>query len=205
MPDTSAFPRTPLVPLQLPPHHWSPDGVTKQVSLSVGSLRGTAWGFSSFFHQLHPHWILQPAVVGIYLLGTGTLGWGAWCEAGTPRSQDIHPEFLSTTCGFSPFYISTLPTSLDGCGFSNSIVVRLPCNLISVSSEWRLFSWNFDVVVQRAKPCLHTWPSWPKSSTWCSYYFCFLSLITLLPSATLILNDLFYRNLSKFYFLASVV
>ena len=46
------------------------------VSLCVGALRGTAWGSRSFFHQLNPHWLLQSEVVGTYLPGTGTLGWG---------------------------------------------------------------------------------------------------------------------------------
>ena len=32
--------------------------------------------------------------MGIYFPGTGALGWGAWCGAGTP--QDSPPEFLST-------------------------------------------------------------------------------------------------------------
>ena len=50
-------------------------------------------------------------------------------------------EFLSTTHGYgtSPFCISAPPTSLNGCGFFNSVVVRLPFSLISDSSEWWLF------------------------------------------------------------------
>ena len=62
---------------------------------------------------------------------------GSWCGFGTPHSQDIPPEFLSTThgCGTSLACICDPPTSLDGCGFFNSIVVRLPFNSISNSSE----------------------------------------------------------------------
>ena len=41
--------------------------------------------------------------------------------------------------GTSPFHVSTCPTSLDGCRFFNSIVVRLPFNSISDDSEWWLF------------------------------------------------------------------
>ena len=43
---------------------------SEQVSSYVGSLRGTAWGSSSFFHQLNPHWFLQPEVLEAYLPGT---------------------------------------------------------------------------------------------------------------------------------------
>ena len=78
----------------------------------------------------------QPEVVRTYILGTETLDWGAWCEAGTLCSQDIPPEFLFTTCecGTSLFCICVPPTSLDECGLFNFIVVRLPFNLISDSS-----------------------------------------------------------------------
>ena len=38
-----------------------------------------------------------------------------------------------------PFCIWAPPTSLDGCGFFNPIVVRLPFNSIPDSSEWWLF------------------------------------------------------------------
>ena len=49
----------------------------------------------------------------------------------------LAPKFLSTTCGrgTSLFRVCTPPTSLDGCGFFNSIVVKLPFSLISDSSE----------------------------------------------------------------------
>ena len=38
----------------------------------------------------------------------------------------------------SLFHICAPPTSLDGCDFFDSIVVRLPFNLISDGSEWWL-------------------------------------------------------------------
>ena len=61
---------------------------------------------------------------------------GSWCGAGTPHFQDIIPEFLSTTqeCGTSLFHACSHPTSLGGCGFFNSVVVRLPFNSISNSA-----------------------------------------------------------------------
>ena len=83
--------------------------------------------------------VLQPEAVGTYLPGTGTLGWGAWCGAGTPCSRDTPPELLSTTHGTSLTQICGPPTSLDGCGILHSVVVRLPFNSISVSSERRWF------------------------------------------------------------------
>ena len=53
----------------------------------------------SFCLSLNPHWFLQPEVMGISLLGTETLGWGAWYGTETPRfsvgelcSQDILPN-----------------------------------------------------------------------------------------------------------------
>ena len=66
---------------------------SEQVSPCVCSLRGTAWGSRSFFHPLNPCWFLQLEVVGTYLSGTGTLGWGLWCGAGTPCSQESPPKF----------------------------------------------------------------------------------------------------------------
>ena len=119
------------------------------VSLSpcMGSLRRTAWDSRCFFYLLNPRWFLQPEIMGIYLPATGTLDWGAWCWAGTPRSQHIPPKFLFTThgCGASSFHNSTPSAHLDGCGFFNFIVVRLPFNTVSDSSEWWLF-YNLTVI-----------------------------------------------------------
>ena len=106
----------------------------------MGSLSGTAWGSRSFFHRLNLWWFVKPYVVGSYLAGTGTLGQWVWCVAGTPP-KDILPKSVSTTPGWgtSPFYFCAPPTSLDGCGFFNSVVVRLPFSLISDVPEWWLF------------------------------------------------------------------
>ena len=98
-------------------------------------------GLQQFLPLTQSLWFLQPEVVGTYLPGTGTLGWGTWCGAETPHSQDILSEFLFTTCecGTSLFCICVPPTSLDECGLFNFIVVRLPFNLISDVSEPWLF------------------------------------------------------------------
>ena len=155
-----------LVPFKLQPAAGAQrEWVWVGESVCVCSLRGTAWCSSSFFHWLNLCWCLQPEVVGTYLPGTGTLGWGAWCRVGTPCSQDNPPECLSTTHGVrdQPVRICTPPTSLDECGFFNSIVFRLLLNSVSDGSKWW---WFFILVVIlmwlcRGEPCLPMLPSWP--------------------------------------------
>ena len=48
-------------------------------------------------------------------------------------------KFFPHGCGASPFHICAPSTSLDGCGFFNSVVVTLPFNSISDIYEWWLF------------------------------------------------------------------
>ena len=108
-------------------------------------VKETTWGARSFFHWLSQHWFLKPEAVETYLPGTGIMGWGTWCGAGTPQSWDIPPEFLSTIRGWgtSLFCVCAPPTSLDGCGFFNSVVVTLPLSSISDSFE----RWFFYILV----------------------------------------------------------
>ena len=111
--------------------------------------------------------------MGTFLPGTEIPNCMAWYGARTPCSEDIPPEFLSTTggCGTSLFCICAPSTSLDRCGFFNSIVVKFPFNSISDSSEWWLFySCNFDVVVQRYKPCLPMLSSRPEVQEFLNSY-----------------------------------
>ena len=123
--------------------------------------------------------------MGTYLPGTGTLGWGAWCGAGTPHSQDIPPQFLSTThgCGTSPLHICDPPIILDGCGFFNSIIVRFPFNSVSDGSKWWLFYilvviliWFCAMVIHVCLQCHLDWKA----------LNLFLILITLTLNMTLI-------------------
>ena len=82
----------------------------------MGSLRGTAWGSSSFFHQLNPHWILQLEVMGTYLPDTGNLGWGNWCGAGTPAPEISLPNFYPSHVCEGPAHsipVPLLPVSMD--------------------------------------------------------------------------------------------
>ena len=74
MPETSVPPFIPLVPFKLLPQCWS-SREWVWAGKSVRGLRGTAWGSSSFFHKLNPHWFLQPEAMGTYLPGQGFLIW----------------------------------------------------------------------------------------------------------------------------------
>ena len=49
--------------------------------------------------------------------------------------QNFYPPNMDKTCGNSPIHASDSPTGLDGCGFLNSVAVRLPLNLISDGSQ----------------------------------------------------------------------
>ena len=99
----------------------------------MGSLRGTAWGSSSFLHCLDSRWFLQPKVMAPYLPGIGTWAGGSGVGLGLlpPKISLLNFYLLIQVCGTSLFIVSAPPTSLDGCGFFNSVVVRLPFNSIS--------------------------------------------------------------------------
>ena len=138
MPDTSVPSSMPLVLFKLLPQFWISEGVS--LSPCVGSLRGTAWDSRSFFHQLNPYWCLQPEVIGTYLPGTGTLylgglvwDWDSWLPRNSSRifTHYMWVRDQPVLC----LRISTSPTSLDGCGFFNSVVVGLPFSSIYDSSE----------------------------------------------------------------------
>ena len=75
--------------------------------------------------------------------GLGILVWG-WDSflLRYPFQIFIHHTWVGT----SPLWVSTPPTSLDGCSFFNSVVVRLPLNLISDGSEWWLL-YILDVIL----------------------------------------------------------
>ena len=52
-------------------------------------------------------------------------------------------NFYPRGCGVTPFCVHAPPTSLDGCGFFNFIVVRLPFNSISDGSEFYILVVKF--------------------------------------------------------------
>ena len=70
-------------------------------------------------------------------------GLGDCCGSGTTHHRDIPPKFLYIThgCRTSLFHISDFPTSLDGCGFFNSVIVRFPFRPGTSSSQTRFTVW----------------------------------------------------------------
>ena len=80
-------------------------------SIPIGFHRQKLWGL--IFLALEP-WAGGPGV-GLGLLAL----------------EISLPNFYPHGCGASPFCVCTFPTSLDRCGFFNSVVVRLPFNSIS--------------------------------------------------------------------------
>ena len=79
--------------------------------LYVGPLKETAWDSRSFFHRLNPRWFCSQKFWRLTFLA-------------------LEPWAVGPGLG-----LALLTPSLDGCGFSNSVVVRFPLNSISDSSE----------------------------------------------------------------------
>ena len=77
------------------------------VSPCVGSLRGTAWGSSSFFHQLNPLWFCIQKLWGLIFLAlepwTGGLVWGP--DSSLPRYPS--PTFIHV--GVGPAHSASVP------------------------------------------------------------------------------------------------
>ena len=102
-----------------------------------GFFKMNCLGLLMFLPLIQSLLVFVARVVENYIPGSETLDLGAWCGAGAPHSRDIPPKLLSTTCmwGTNPFLVCIPTASLDGCGFFNSVVVRLPFNSITVGSE----------------------------------------------------------------------
>ena len=140
MPDTSVAPYMSLVCFKLLPWCRSSEGVSLRKSV-CGFFKGKCLELQNFLP-------LTQSILVIASRGYGDLsswhwnpGLGSWWRTGTHHSWDIPPEFLFTTCGCgtSLFCDYIPPTILDVCGFFNSVVFRLPFNLISDGSKWWLF------------------------------------------------------------------
>ena len=136
MPDTPVSPYMPLVPFKLLPLCWSSEGVSLSKSVR-GFFKGNCLKIQQFLLLTQCPLVFAARSYGDLYPGIGILVWGSLCVEGAPCFHDIPPEFLSTICrcGTSVFHVSAPPTSLDGCGFFNSVVVRLPFNSISDGSE----------------------------------------------------------------------
>ena len=88
-------------------------------------------GLQKFLPLIQSLLALQPEVVGTYLPGIRILGRGPGVDLGLLSHEISLPNFYPYGYGTSLFLICAPPTSLDGCSFFNSIVVRLPFSLIS--------------------------------------------------------------------------
>ena len=126
-----------------------------------------------------------------YLPGTGIQGWGAWSGSGTPRSPDIPPKFLSTWVWdqpvphLCPSYESGRMWFLQFCSCQTSIQLNFWCSWVMAVLY---FSCNFDVVVQRRKPCLPKSPSWPEAWDFFKRQFSVTILNGLFPKTTCLGN-----------------
>ena len=171
MPETSVPPFMPLVPFKLLPPFWSSVGVSLSRWVRVWVLlRETAWGFSSFFHQLNPHWFLQPEVLGTYLPGPEP--WPGVLVSGWDYLFPRYPSqtfICHTWVRYHPpvFSVCAPPTSLDGCGLT--LVVRLPFNSISDSSEWWLF-YTLVVVLMLCEEASHVYDATILTGSWFSNF-----------------------------------
>ena len=103
------------------------------------SLSGVSCKSGSFFHHPNPHYILQPEVMGIYLLGARALGCVVWSGAGTTCFQGIPANFYPPHINVGPPVpllppLCSPPTCQDECGFFKSAVVGLLTAWLSDSS-----------------------------------------------------------------------
>ena len=140
MPDTSVSPCIPLVPFKLLPWCWSSGGVSLCKFLCAFFKRNCL-GLQKFLPLTQSPLVFAARIYG----DLDTLHWNPGLGGPGVGLGLLAPEIslpnLSTTCGCetSPSHVCTPPTSLDGCGFFNSIVHRLPFNSISDSAERWLF------------------------------------------------------------------
>ena len=135
MPNTSVSPSMPLVPYSCYPAAGAQREWVWAGEAIVGSLRGTAWGSRSFSTDSS---CFCSQLWGLIVLALESWTRGLlWIELPTP--QISLPSFYPRGCEASQFQVHTLATSLYGCGFFNSIVVRLPFSSISNDPEWWLF------------------------------------------------------------------
>ena len=86
-----------------------------------GFFKRNCLGLQKFFPLTQS--LLEPEVVGTYLPGTGTLGWGAWCRAGGPgvglgllapeiSLPNFYPPHVDETPACSEF-VPLLPVWVD--------------------------------------------------------------------------------------------
>ena len=142
MPNSSVFPCMSLVTSP-----WRSEGVSPSKSV-CRPFKRNCLGFPKLqaFLSLNSCWFLQPDHMGTSLPGTGTLGWGAWCGAGTlcssgrtPTAKIPLPIFIGHRWVWGQFVEHLHPSYQSQCGFFNSIVVGIPFTLMPDSYERWLF------------------------------------------------------------------
>ena len=156
MPDIPGSPCMSLVSFNLLSWCWRSEGVSMNKSL-CGLFKKNSLGLQKFLLPTQSLLVFAARNYGdlsswSWIPGLECLVWGCPLidftllisnQVASYHSSLLryHSQNLSTThrCGTSLSCVSTSPTSLDGCGFFNSVVFRLPFNLISDSSEWWLF------------------------------------------------------------------
>ena len=119
-----------------------------------GPFKRTLLKIQQSLSLLQPPLVLQPEVMGIYLLSTGTLGLAVWPGVRITHSQGIHPDFYLPHVNVGPRYLplllplhSTLslhPSQLDECGFFKSLIVGLP---------FSLNFWQFELLLVLRNTC----------------------------------------------------
>ena len=167
----------------------------------LGSLKGTIcenWDFRSFFHWLNLHWFLQPEVMGTYLPDGFQGSLEPWADGPGVGlglfAHEISLLNLSTTCGWetSLYCVCTPPTTLDGCDFFNSIVVRFPFTSISDGSQWWLFNILVVILMWVCEEANHVCLCHNLDQKW--YDLCWRKfLATLRRRYILLLNGLVYK------------
>ena len=165
MPETLVSPSMPLVPFKLLPWCWSSEGVSLR-RCHVGFFKRICLELQKFLPPTQsPLDFCSQKLWGLHLPGTGTLGWGPGVMLGLLTTKISLLNFYPPCIGWltSPFHVCAPPSCLNGCGFFNSVVVRLSVQL-NFWWFWVMvvlyFSHNLDVVVWGGEPCLSVPPSW---------------------------------------------
>ena len=101
----------------------------------MGSFNRNCLGLQQFLPlTLIPTGFCSQKVWGLIFLALET-----WASGPNIGMGLLTPEISLLNFGTSLFGNCAPPNNLDGCGFFNSVVVRLPFNSISYFSECRLF------------------------------------------------------------------
>ena len=158
MPDTSVSSCTPLVTFKLPPWCWSSEGVSlnRWMPVWVPQEELLRAPVASSTNSIPSGFLIQN-LWGLSFLALESWAAGPGVDLGLLAPKISLSNFYPHRCGASPFHVYTPPTSLGGCGFFNSIVVRLPFNLISDVPEWWLFYILVVILMWLCEEVSHVW------------------------------------------------